>query len=109
MRGIEAYARRFARDPTMTRTDDTSRDLTCRELVEFVMDYLDGTLASADRAAFEAHLAECEDCIVYLRSYRETVRLGKTHGGGDDERPPELPEDLVRAILAARRKPEPRG
>jgi anti-sigma factor RsiW len=90
----------------MDRSAHPPRDLTCRELAELVMDYLDDALPAADRAAFEAHLAECEDCVVYLRSYRDTVRLGKTFGGADDGRPPEMPEELVQAILASRR-PKP--
>lgn len=87
----------------MDHAEGPPRDLTCRELAELVMEYLDDALPVAERAAFEAHLAECEDCIVYLRSYRDTLRLEKTYGGADDERPPEMPDELVRAILAARR------
>jgi anti-sigma factor RsiW len=86
----------------MAQDDPTIRDLTCRELADFVMDYLDDALPVAERSSFEAHLAECEDCIVYLRSYRETVRLGKAHGKVDDRGAPEMPEELVQAILAAR-------
>jgi anti-sigma factor RsiW len=81
----------------------SARDLTCRELVAFVMEYLDDALPAAERAAFEAHLAQCQDCIVYLRSYRQTVALAKTAGAGDALSSTDMPEDLVRAILAARR------
>lgn len=88
----------------MDDADDTRRDLTCRELAAFVMDYLDGTLPVSTRAAFEAHLAACPACVVYLRSYRETVRLAKAHGVSDEGRAAEMPDDLVEAILAARRR-----
>ncbi len=89
----------------MDDADSKPRDLTCRELVAFVMEYLDDVLPAAERTAFEMHLAECRDCAVYLRSYREAVRLGKTFGARDDERAAaEMPEDLVQAILAARRR-----
>jgi anti-sigma factor RsiW len=87
----------------MDHDDATPRDLTCRELVAFVLDYLDDALPLPERVAFESHLAGCEDCLVYLRSYRETVRLGKAHGEADDGAAPDMPEDLVQAILAARR------
>jgi anti-sigma factor RsiW len=80
----------------------TSDALTCRALADVVMDLLDGALPLAERAAFEAHVAACPDCAAYVASYRATVRLGSAHGG-DDERPPEMPEDLVQSILAARR------
>ena len=50
----------------------------CRELVELVTDYLDGRLPPADRARFEAHLADCEYCETYLDQMRQTIRaLGR--------------------------------
>jgi anti-sigma factor RsiW len=48
-------------------------ELTCQELVELVTDYLEGALASAERARFEAHLAECQGCEAYLGQMRGTV------------------------------------
>ena len=79
--------------------------MTCWELVEFLMDYLDGQLAEPERLRFEDHLGECPDCAAYLATYREAVRLGKEAcTAGDTSIPPEVPEDLVRAVLAARRK-----
>jgi anti-sigma factor RsiW len=49
--------------------------MPCRELVELVTDYLEHRLTPADRARFEAHLADCEPCRVYLEQFRETVRM----------------------------------
>ena len=51
------------------------RDLTCRELVELVTDYLDGALPDAERARFEAHAAACEGCDRYVEQIRITVAL----------------------------------
>ena len=77
--------------------------MTCRELVEFLMAYIDGELPEADRRTFEAHLSDCAQCAAYLRSYRETVRLGRAAFADPDEPvPPDVPEQLVQAILAAR-------
>jgi anti-sigma factor RsiW len=47
--------------------------LVCREFVEFVSDYLDDQLPPADRARFEAHLAECDGCSGYLQDIRRVV------------------------------------
>jgi anti-sigma factor RsiW len=44
--------------------------LVCREFVELVTDYLDGKLPEAERARFEAHLAECDGCAGYLADMR---------------------------------------
>ena len=55
----------------------SAQTLSCRELIEFLADYLEAGLPPAEHAAFEAHLALCPDCVTYLASYRETIRLGK--------------------------------
>jgi len=79
--------------------------MTCRELSEFLMEYLSGELPSEQRQAFGEHLEACSDCVIYLKSYEETVKLGKAAFRSPDERiPDEVPEKLVDAILAARRK-----
>ena len=73
--------------------------MTCREFVDFVMRYLDGELALDQRRQFEAHLAECPDCVRYLQQYRDTVAAVKDQAA---EVPAAIPEDLVQAIVAAR-------
>lgn len=77
--------------------------LTCRELIDFLAAYLDGELAPGVRADFEAHLSVCPNCVDYLASYRETIRLGKRACDLDVELPADIPRDLIDSILAARR------
>jgi hypothetical protein len=48
--------------------------LQCREFVELVTDYLERTMPVADRARFEAHIAECVGCARYLEQMRLTIR-----------------------------------
>ena len=78
--------------------------LTCRELIDFLAAYLDGELAPEARTVFERHLSLCPNCVDYLASYRETIRLGKQACEPDAELPADVPSDLVDAILAARRR-----
>jgi anti-sigma factor RsiW len=47
--------------------------LTCRELVELVTDYLDGALPAAERNSFEAHMATCPGCEIYVKQFRPTI------------------------------------
>jgi anti-sigma factor RsiW len=47
--------------------------LVCREFVELVTDYLEGTLPEPERVRFEAHLAECDGCSGYLEDMRRLV------------------------------------
>ena len=58
---------------------ETARDeMSCRELVEVITEYLEDTMSAADRERFEAHLGECEYCVNYLDQMRETIAaLGK--------------------------------
>ncbi len=53
-------------------------EMLCRELVEVITDYLEDRLSPVDRARFEAHLAECEACRIYIEQFRQTIRaLGR--------------------------------
>jgi anti-sigma factor RsiW len=47
--------------------------MTCNEVRACVTHYLDGALSAADRARFEAHLDECDDCRVYLAQFAQTL------------------------------------
>jgi anti-sigma factor RsiW len=49
--------------------------MPCRELVELITDYLEDRLLPVDRVRFEAHLAECEACRMYLDQFRQTIRV----------------------------------
>jgi anti-sigma factor RsiW len=79
--------------------------VTCREFASFISDYLIGELPRADRLAFVRHLAACPDCERYLGQYRETIAAGRAaFADPDGALPPEVPEELVRAILATRQR-----
>lgn len=79
--------------------------MTCREVIEFLAEYLDNELPDGQRAVFERHLTLCPPCVDYLRTYRETLVLGKAAFVSEGDEPcGAIPEDLVSAILAARSK-----
>jgi len=78
--------------------------MTCKELIDFLMDYLDGELPGEVRAEFERHVKDCPPCLNYLDSYRTAVELGRKVCEAEDALPCEVPEPLVQAILAAVRK-----
>lgn len=81
-------------------------DLTCRDVVEFLASYLARELDPAQRYAFEAHLAVCDECVTYIRSYEQTVLLAQAAFDRLDEAADlQLPKGLIEAILAARRQP----
>ena len=53
----------------------TDSDLTCKQLVELVTEYLEGALDEDAQARFASHLAECGGCDAYLDQLRTTIAL----------------------------------
>lgn len=49
--------------------------LTCREIVQLITEYLEGTMPSETRLGFERHVAICPACRGFLAQMRETLRL----------------------------------
>ena len=79
--------------------------MTCYQLISFLTEYLDGQLPVSQRLAFELHLAICRDCRAYLHNFKTTVAAGKTAFAPPTESAAaDVPEELVQAILKARRQ-----
>ena len=49
--------------------------MSCRQVVELMTAYLEGTLSPHDRARFEDHIAGCDGCTAYLAQLRMTMRV----------------------------------
>jgi anti-sigma factor RsiW len=69
------------------------RDIACREAVELVTDYLEGTLSPRNRRRFEAHLRGCGNCAAYLEQIRMTIKA--TGSIRPDDLTPQAQADLV--------------
>jgi anti-sigma factor (TIGR02949 family) len=50
-------------------------DLTCKEIVELVTEYLEGKLPHDERTRFEMHLCYCDWCVTYLDQMRAVKAL----------------------------------
>lgn len=73
----------------------SERQLTCRQVVEIISDYLEDALPPDDRRRVEEHLAGCEGCTKYLEQMRETIRLT---GMLTEE---QVPDEQMRRLLGA--------
>ena len=79
--------------------------MTCKEVIDFIMAYLDAELSPEQRHEFERHLKVCPSCVNYLESYKTTVSMGKAAMQDPDEPATgTVPEGLIRAIREARLK-----
>ena len=74
--------------------------MTCRELSELLLAYLDGELSAEQHARLTEHLNRCPPCAHYLHSYQVTVQVTRV-AYAESETP--VPDELVKAVMAARR------
>ncbi|MGE3165726.1 MAG: anti-sigma factor [Planctomycetota bacterium] len=78
--------------------------MNCRELIDFLADYLSDELPAEQRTRFQEHMDRCRPCAEYLATYRHTILLCRQAfcDATDPDRPPAPPETLIQAILDAR-------
>lgn len=78
--------------------------ITCVDFENFIDNYLDGELPERQKMVFELHLKICRECRDYLAAYRRTMEVSKVTS---QSAPPQfrdtLPDDLIKAIRAARK------
>ena len=67
--------------------------LVCRQAVELIGDYLDGTLSRRQRRRLEKHLAGCDACTAYLEQMRATI------AASGRVTPDDLPSDVVEGLV----------
>ena len=78
--------------------------ITCMEFEDFMIGYMEGDLPASQRLVFEFHMKICRECRDYMAAYKRTIEVsGRAFEDQGAPVPPEVPEDLVQAILDARR------
>jgi predicted anti-sigma-YlaC factor YlaD len=77
-------------------------ELTCKELVEVVTDYLEGRMPAEQRLLLEEHLAFCDWCQSYLQQMQATIRLTGTLR--EDDLTPEARDELLGVFRDWRRR-----
>ncbi|MGH1419041.1 MAG: anti-sigma factor family protein [Hyphomicrobiaceae bacterium] len=79
--------------------------ITCVEFEEFIVSYLEGTLPEVELKKFEWHIRFCRECREYLVAYKKAIEAARASvSQGTAFTPAEIPQDLVDAILEARKK-----
>jgi len=68
-------------------------DMSCKELVELVTDYLEGALPPADQRRFESHIGKCDWCKLYIDQIRLTIKAAGKLTEGTIE--PRAKEELL--------------
>jgi predicted anti-sigma-YlaC factor YlaD len=66
----------------------TADEVTCREFVELVTDYFEGTLGPRTLSRVEEHLVLCDWCITYMEQMETTIASLREHRGQAPSEPP---------------------
>jgi anti-sigma factor RsiW len=78
--------------------------LTCKQVIlEYLAQYLDGSLSPEALADLERHLANCKACVAYLNTYRRTREL--TRRSAPRAMPDEMKAHLRRFLLEQLARP----
>jgi len=72
--------------------------INCKQLIDFLDDYVDGRLPAEQAARLEEHFDACPPCRDYLVTYRRTIELAGRCGEDD---PPPMPDDRARRLVDA--------
>lgn len=49
--------------------------MTCREVTQLLIDYVENDMSQEIRMVFERHMCGCEPCQVYLNTYWSTILM----------------------------------
>jgi anti-sigma factor RsiW len=52
--------------------------VSCKQEVELIARYLSSNLQGRELAAYESHLAVCQDCVAFLKTYKTTIDLTRS-------------------------------
>ncbi|MBI4590091.1 MAG: zf-HC2 domain-containing protein [Candidatus Rokubacteria bacterium] len=74
----------------------------CREIVDLLAEYLDGSLEPATARRLRSHLEGCAPCVAFVNTYKGTVKAARRLKETDI--PPELKDRLL-SFLRERKIP----
>jgi anti-sigma factor RsiW len=58
-------------------SDRTLAVISCHQVIEFCLDYVDGALPDDEQVRFRRHLSQCPDCVTFFETYRKTPEVSR--------------------------------
>jgi anti-sigma factor RsiW len=86
--------------PSKSRDDRTGAVISCQQLIEFCLDFMEGALPNEEQVGFRRHLAQCPDCVTFFETYQKTPEISR------DALATQIPasvREAVRTFLRTRR------
>ena len=66
--------------------------ITCKQVTQLIMDYINSQLDSEQTRIFEEHLRDCKDCLAFLNTYKKTVE------GVRSMKPEDIPQKIIERV-----------
>jgi anti-sigma factor RsiW len=51
--------------------------ISCQQLIEFCLDYIEGALPADEQVGFQRHLSQCPDCVTFFETYQKTPQISR--------------------------------
>jgi anti-sigma factor RsiW len=67
----------------------------CKDTERLLYQFVEGELDDKSRRKLESHLRDCPECLEFVRTYRQTIKLAGEHGIA---RETDMPPDLVKKL-----------
>jgi len=71
--------------------------ICCRECLELLNDYIDGSLDKETRGSLEEHFQDCPPCISFLNTYKSTTNI--CHKTLSENEIPEVVQNKLREFV----------
>ena len=77
--------------------------LKCRDVGNFLHDYVEGSLEPNVSQQLDGHLADCPGCVAFIKTYKDTITVSRDLRCEDV--PPELKQKLRSFMKQKLQKP----
>jgi anti-sigma factor RsiW len=85
--------------------EDSSQELECRECIDLLADYVDGTLPKHQAELLEWHIEDCAPCVAFVNTYKGTVDAARKLRETAILLPPELRKRLIAVLKSSQQQP----
>jgi anti-sigma factor RsiW len=72
--------------------------ISCQQLIEFCLDYVEGALPDDEQMRFRRHLSQCPDCVTFFETYRRTPEVSREAEASRDAMKAQMPESVRESV-----------
>jgi len=74
------------------RSKKSEKAITCKQVTQLIIDYINNELDAKATKTFEVHLKDCNYCLSFLNTYKNTI------GGVRSMKPEDVPQEKIEKV-----------